>query len=158
MPSWRETQKLNFSRITMPTFSFRSPCITPEITCLAPIFTRLRPTILCLALRRNKAVYQIRQPAHIRHILNPNQPRQRKPDPMPGIECPGCRMHPDMSELWRCSCGYTWNTFKTGGQCPGCSKRWENTQCPSCHQWSPHPDWYTEAGNLINGLLPNEDS
>jgi len=35
-----------------------------------------------------------------------------------------------------------WNTFWTGGVCPGCSHRWQTTQCLACHAVSPHKDWY----------------
>ena len=40
------------------------------------------------------------------------------------------------------SCGTEWNTFWTGGVCPGCKYRWEKTQCLSCGVISPHKDWY----------------
>jgi len=45
---------------------------------------------------------------------------------------------------WSClpTCGMEWNTFWTGGVCPGCGKHWLHTQCPECHQRSLHKDWY----------------
>jgi len=39
-------------------------------------------------------------------------------------------------------CGTVWNTFWTGGVCPGCSYRWQITACLACRQFSPHEDWY----------------
>jgi hypothetical protein len=41
-----------------------------------------------------------------------------------------------------CSCEHVWNTFDTAGCCPACGKRWRETQCLACAQWSPHPTWY----------------
>lgn len=37
-----------------------------------------------------------------------------------------------------------WNTFTTGGVCPGCQARWHRTQCLACGVVSPHRDWYVE--------------
>jgi hypothetical protein len=39
-------------------------------------------------------------------------------------------------------CGTQWNTFWTGGVCPGCGYRWEITACHQCRQFSLHRDWY----------------
>jgi hypothetical protein len=60
----------------------------------------------------------------------------------PRIRCPRCGWTPNPSCRWQCGCGHTWHTFDTGGVCPGCMKRWESTECPRCHAWSPHSDWY----------------
>lgn len=60
------------------------------------------------------------------------------------ICCPKCGWEPRASSRWYCTCGYTWNTFDTGGVCPGCVKVWEDTQCLSCGRWSPHKDWYRD--------------
>ena len=35
-----------------------------------------------------------------------------------------------------------WNTFDTGGTCPGCGKKWRFTQCLACNAMSLHEDWY----------------
>jgi hypothetical protein len=35
-----------------------------------------------------------------------------------------------------------WNTFQTRARCPGCSKQWRVTACPSCSVLSPHVEWY----------------
>ena len=62
----------------------------------------------------------------------------------PRIRCPKCKWSPGPDHLWRCRCGFTWNTFDTGGVCPGCLYQWKDTQCPQCKQWSAHSDWYTQ--------------
>jgi hypothetical protein len=61
------------------------------------------------------------------------------------IYCPKCEYEPDASDVWMCNpegCGTLWNTFDTGGRCPGCSTYWRKTCCPACARWSPHEDWY----------------
>ncbi len=60
------------------------------------------------------------------------------------IYCPKCRYRPASEDRWLCEpgCGTSWNTFWTGGLCPGCAKRWKVTQCPTCDQVSPHRSWY----------------
>jgi hypothetical protein len=60
----------------------------------------------------------------------------------PRIRCPKCDWSPSKDDLWGCECGHFWHTFDTGGVCPGCIKQWESTQCPKCHGWSAHSDWY----------------
>jgi len=62
----------------------------------------------------------------------------------PRIRCPKCAWKPGARDRWRCKCGHTWNTFDTGGVCPGCVYRWDTTQCLRCKQWSAHSDWYGE--------------
>jgi hypothetical protein len=73
----------------------------------------------------------------------------------PRIRCPKCQWRPDRSSTWVCisgpgpeppfeSCGTAWNTFDTGGRCPGCAHQWQWTTCLHCHEWSPHMDWYDE--------------
>jgi hypothetical protein len=59
------------------------------------------------------------------------------------IRCPRCGWRPRKADRWSCSCMCSWNTFETFGVCPKCKTQWHNTQCFSCHQWSPHKDWYT---------------
>lgn len=58
------------------------------------------------------------------------------------IRCPRCGWVPGAQDLWMCRCRHSWHTFDTGGVCPNCLRQWESTQCASCHQWSPHSDWY----------------
>lgn len=60
------------------------------------------------------------------------------------ILCPACHWKPRQSSRWQCKCGCSWNTFDTGGVCPKCGHAWEETQCPSCQEWSPHRAWYRE--------------
>ena len=73
------------------------------------------------------------------------------------IRCPKCSWEPDGLPHWRCSCGYRWDTFSTGGRCPSCHKVWEETQCVppiigGCLQLSPHLDWYEGLDDIINAL------
>ena len=75
-------------------------------------------------------------------------------DQFEGVRCPCCSWRPSSHDLWSCvsetggpeppfrSCGTSWNTFATHGQCPGCSHQWEWTLCLRCHQWSRHVEWY----------------
>lgn len=69
------------------------------------------------------------------------------------VRCPLCGWRPDASSLWLCDdcdhpeyfydgCGCEWNTFDTGGLCPGCGHRWRWTSCLYCEGWSLHEDWY----------------
>ena len=60
----------------------------------------------------------------------------------PRIRCPLCGWSPGKHDHWSCTCGHIWNTFDTGGVCPGCLKQWTATQCLACGQWSAHSDWY----------------
>jgi hypothetical protein len=80
----------------------------------------------------------------------PGQP-ETTPEERPGspgngddghIKCPKCGWRPRARDRWACTCRYLWNTFETGGVCPGCLKQWIMTACLSCHQWSAHSDWY----------------
>jgi len=69
------------------------------------------------------------------------------------IRCPVCEWRPSPASRWRChaerapeppfpACGTVWNTFATGGLCPGCRHQWQWTSCLRCHEWSRHDDWY----------------
>lgn len=60
----------------------------------------------------------------------------------PRIRCPHCEWSPTPADIWTCACGHAWNTFDTGGVCPGCLHQWLKTQCLSCQSWSAHSDWY----------------
>jgi hypothetical protein len=60
----------------------------------------------------------------------------------PRIRCPVCGWQPRKSDRWSCKCGHQWNTFDTGGVCPGCLYQWQVTQCRKCDRFSAHSDWY----------------
>ena len=80
-------------------------------------------------------------------IQTPHAPvitgREDSPGPsVPRIRCPLCQWVPRKNDLWACDCGHAWNTFDTGGVCPGCMRQWENTQCLACQGWSAHSAWY----------------
>lgn len=99
---------------------------------------------------------------HTRQLLrkNPLAPagttldrsRLGEDDAFSWIRCPLCACRPGPSDLWTChgvgtpepyaGCGVSWNTFSTGGRCPGCAHQWQWTSCLRCGQWSRHLDWY----------------
>jgi hypothetical protein len=69
------------------------------------------------------------------------------------IRCPLCGWQPTAVSQWACvsegtpepffpGCGTIWNTFETGGRCPGCAHQWTWTSCLRCQGWSLHEDWY----------------
>lgn len=71
------------------------------------------------------------------------------------IRCPLCKWRPTASSSWHCGdcaepefffdgCGTVWNTFDTGGRCPGCKHQWRWTSCLRCEEWSRHEDWYAK--------------
>ncbi|UZR94134.1 hypothetical protein [Chondrinema litorale] len=64
------------------------------------------------------------------------------------IACPKCTWEPDGKPYWRCHCGCIWNTFDTYGKCPDCGFVHKKTQCISCAQLSPHPDWYLDLDGI----------
>lgn len=79
--------------------------------------------------------------------LRPNRRQESRRETMaePEIYCPECSWWPRSEDRWECSrtdCGTVWNTFWTGGVCPGCSYQWKNTQCLRCMEMSPHKSWY----------------
>jgi len=72
------------------------------------------------------------------------------------IRCPHCEWQPDASSRWVCwsgtgpeppftGCGTSWQTFSTGGKCPGCAHQWQWTSCLRCGEWSLHEDWYEDG-------------
>jgi len=62
----------------------------------------------------------------------------------PEIYCPECEWRPGPDDRWSClpGCGTSWNTFWTGGLCPGCQYKWLKTQCLACGVVSLHKHWY----------------
>ena len=98
------------------------------------------------AYRKTAAVEEI-----IRQIEREKEKRAEK-----RIRCPRCGWTPRKTSLWTCAdcgapeyfygaCGAMWNTFETGGKCPGCAHQWRWTSCLSCHGWSRHEDWYEKS-------------
>ncbi len=80
-------------------------------------------------------------------LIVPNRELEEKEDIGPSghdIRCPLCGWSPGKGDLWSCTCGHEWNRFNTGGVCPACLQQWKETQCLSCHRWSPHSDWYVQ--------------
>ncbi|CAF5063961.1 unnamed protein product, partial [Rotaria sp. Silwood1] len=55
-------------------------------------------------------------------------------------QCPKCNWVSNGEALWQGERAHSWNTFDTRGKCPQCEKQWTTTQCPICHEWSPHDD------------------
>ena len=60
------------------------------------------------------------------------------------IRCPRCGWEPGRHDLWMCTCLHCWNTFDTRGVCPACGRKWAETQCRRCNEWSAHDDWYSD--------------
>jgi hypothetical protein len=82
------------------------------------------------------------EPFHVRRPGTQDDSGQR-----PGkirIRCPHCSWEPSPHDRWSCLCLYIWNTFETGGVCPGCQRKWMETQCLRCRAWSLHEDWYAK--------------
>lgn len=89
-------------------------------------------------------------------VVNPtivDVPGARDDEAFGRIRCPHCKWRPSPSSRWSCFapgtpepffewCGTVWNTFSTGGRCPGCQHQWQWTSCLRCQQWSLHVDWY----------------
>lgn len=67
------------------------------------------------------------------------------------IYCPRCGWQPDRDSRWGCVCLHAWNTFETSGRCPNCDRQWKDTQCLSCHEWSPHEQWYHDKDTVPPG-------
>jgi|SRR5919108_5149151 hypothetical protein len=82
-----------------------------------------------------------------------NAPGEHDEETFGRIRCPLCKWRPSPSSRWSCYvlgtpeplfdwCGTVWNTFSTGGRCPGCRHQWRWTSCLRCQGWSLHIDWY----------------
>jgi hypothetical protein len=90
-----------------------------------------------------------------------SEPRSDNDERFSRIRCPLCEWRPAPSSRWCCDgtespeplfegCGTVWNTFSTGGRCPGCSHQWGWTSCLRCHGWSLHEDWYEHGQKPSN--------
>jgi hypothetical protein len=64
------------------------------------------------------------------------------------ICCPRCAWVPKPESRWGCVCDTNWNTFDTGGLCPGCHGQWLVTMCLRCRANTPHADWYVAGGRV----------
>lgn len=85
------------------------------------------------------------------------------------IRCPLCEWQPKSSTRWDCAdcghpeyfyngCGAVWNTFVTGGKCPGCQHQWKWTMCLHCFDWALHADWYKKNGiNVFGSPVGHQD-
>ena len=63
----------------------------------------------------------------------------------PFIRCPKCKWAPRAHDRWLCSkCGHTWNTFDTGGVCPGCRYQIEPSTLKKAHATA-----IVEAGRIM---------
>jgi hypothetical protein len=96
------------------------------------------------ALRRERP----QPPADVEHEDRPRDDPGGEPPAR--IRCPRCGWRHDGKPHWGCdACYVLFDTFVTRATCPACSKTWQDTQCPSCHQHSPHLDWYArdDAGS-----------
>ena len=63
------------------------------------------------------------------------------------IRCPLCKWNHDWRPHWMCElCDAVFDTFLTRAHCPDptCGNSWELTWCPTCHQPSPHEDWWVK--------------
>ena len=63
-----------------------------------------------------------------------------------GFACPRCHSAPPLGEFWKCrQCGTSFDTFRTGAACPGCSSRYDVTTCLDCRESRPMMEWTTTA-------------
>jgi hypothetical protein len=100
-------------------------------------------------------VFMLFQPSSPQETINPDEIESDEEKRYQGIRCPECKWKPNATSLWYCGdcvypegffdgCGMEWNTFDTGGKCPGCGHQWRWTSCLSCFVWSRHDDWYAD--------------
>ena len=78
----------------------------------------------------------------------------------PEIYCPKCEWRPKPESRWVCmpGCGAEWNTFWTGGVCPGCAHAWKWTDCLACGVTSLHRDWYHFPDQADHADAQSEDT
>ncbi|HEV3259701.1 MAG TPA: hypothetical protein VG013_22730 [Gemmataceae bacterium] len=63
--------------------------------------------------------------------------------------CPHCGWVPFALNAWKCKgCGLVWDSFATGGVCPRCGHRHEETACPRCRRISPDRQWSVAGDEL----------
>jgi len=77
------------------------------------------------------------------------------------IRCPKCKWKPDGNPYWQCVCGHEWDIFQTGGRCPMCKSRQEETPCieyaGGCTESSPHMDWYWGLDGWVDAFVEEEE-
>jgi rubredoxin len=57
-------------------------------------------------------------------------------------QCSHCGWVPFALDAWKCKeCGFVWDAFDTGGVCPRCGHRHEETACLRCRRVSPNRQW-----------------
>jgi hypothetical protein len=75
-----------------------------------------------------------------------------------GFACPSCHTAPPVGPFWSCNhCGTQFDTFQTGGVCPQCSARFENTTCLDCRHKSPIAQWqvgYVPGAGVMSSEVP----
>lgn len=104
-------------------------------------------------LRAFSVFAAFRKTIETEEILKKMETEEETEDKYRRIRCPLCRWQPGAASRWFCAdcdapeffyngCGASWNTFETGGRCPGCRHRWRWTSCLKCGGWARHEDWY----------------
>lgn len=59
-----------------------------------------------------------------------------------GMACPACGVSPPIGPLWGCGrCGFAFDVFDAGGQCPTCGSRFDVVRCASCGTGHPFEGW-----------------
>jgi Zn-dependent protease len=83
--------------------------------------------------------------------------------PRPGFACPACGTPPVAGKFWRCGkCNTVFDTFETGGTCPGCGNPFPTTECGNCRQRSPISLWhqapvYANTAAVGPGMIQTTD-
>jgi Zn-dependent protease len=61
----------------------------------------------------------------------------------PDASCPSCSARPLQGAHWVCDeCSCRFDTFATLAECPQCSKRFDQTNCPECGRKNSIVDWF----------------
>lgn len=58
------------------------------------------------------------------------------------LACPACKAPPPYGNFWTCGkCRTKFDIFAYLGVCPECSQRFNDVQCPHCHERRPIAEW-----------------
>jgi len=80
---------------------------------------------------------------------------------VPGVSCPKCEWKPRVSDVWACSCGYSWNPLledtPDAGVCPKCETVCETTACIKCQESSQRREWYGKSPYVPGASCPKCD-